>query len=391
MVKSVKSLRIALCLVLGAVLLIPSAGSSSAAAQDAGTPFTVAVIPDTQIYVQSDQGASIFRGQFEWIVEQQAARNIVFVSHEGDVAQEADVVAQWDRIESIYEVIDDIDMPNGIAVGNHDMKTNGTAEEYDARFGVDRYAGKPWVGGNHALEGNRSSYQTLEVEGHKLLFLHLRHLQPQFGEVGPVLEWADQVLAEHQNHLVFVTTHEFTASDGSLVIPALRNTLQDHCNVVAVFSGHRAGETGRGTFDDGCGRTIHHVLTNYQFLEDGGRGFLRLVTVDPTDLRADFSVYSPLLDTFRTGTDEEFTVPLAPIVPVLGDVSCDGELTVFDAVFIAKFITGERTAAVGCPLTDPNAQLNADRADANGDGVVNVLDAVTISQCVARVPNQLCP
>lgn len=390
MVKRLRPLRLVVALLavtaMGA-LLPPTA----ATAQVSGQPITIAVIPDTQIYVQSDAGTEFFRDQFEWIVDEQAAQNIVFVTHEGDVAQDPSSPVEWDRIESVFALLDDAAMPYGIAPGNHDINPDGSAPEYDARFGVTRFAGLPWFGNNHQPEGNRSSYQQLAVEGHKLLFLHLRHLQPQYGDVPAVLDWAGQVLADHPDHLVFVTTHEFTSGDGSVLVPALADVVEDSCNVVAVFSGHRGGEAARGTLNDACGRTVHHMLTNYQFIANGGQGFLRMVAIDPLTLQADFTVYSPTLDEFRTGADEEFTVPLAPLVPVPGDVSCDRALNIFDAVMVAQFVASLRTISTGCPLVDPQTELNGAAADTTGDGIVNVLDAVVIAQCVADLSNQLCP
>lgn len=278
-------------------------------------PFVVAVIPDTQIYVQTDAGTETFAAQYDWIAQQRDARSIVFVSHEGDVVQNPELAVEWDRAESVFATLDANDIPYGIAPGNHDIEPDGSAPEYDARFGASRYAGEPWFGGSHTAEGNRSSYQLIDAHGQELLFIHIRHLRPEYGPVAAVLTWVDNVLEAHPDRLAFVTTHEFTSPTGAVLMPQLQATISDNCNVAAVFSGHRTGGPSRGTFPDACGRTVHHLLTNYQALPGGGQGFLRTVEVNPTTLTAQFEVYSPTLDQYGTDPDESFIAQLAPVIP----------------------------------------------------------------------------
>jgi len=371
--------------VLSTVVLAPPAQSQ----QD--ETFTIAVIPDTQIYVQSDAGSQYFRDQVEWIAHEQEPRNIVFATHVGDVAQNPSSVTEFDRIESIFAVLDQAEIPYGIAPGNHDINPDGSAPEYDARFGTARYEDRSWFAGNHGAEGNRSSFQTLSVEGHDLLFLHVRHLQPEYGDVDAVLAWAAQVLQDHPDHLVFVTTHEFTEGDGSVRKPALQAVVQDSCNVVAMFSGHRLAGAAAGSFIDACGRTVHHVLTNYQGFANGGNGYLRTVEIDRLTLDAEFQVYSPSLDVNRTGPAEQFTAPLAPLELVAGDASCNRQLTVADALFVAQYAVGLRTGRVTCPLPDPMTNANIASADVNNNGVISVADALFIAQCSVGLPNVACP
>jgi len=377
-----------LCIAVTATLSFPLA--QPADSQESPATFGIVVIPDTQIYAQTDSGAEIFVDQFEWIVENQTNRDFVFVSHVGDVVQNPQIAAEWDRSEPAFAALDAADVPYGISPGNHDMDDGGIAPEYDTRFGTDRYLGEPWFGGNHAAEGNRSSYQTISVDGHDLLFVHVRHLQSTYGPTQPVLDWVDTVLGDHPDHLAFVTTHEFTFPLGFVLIPELQQVVQDNCNVVAVFSGHHRG-VGRGEFDDSCGRSVHHLVTNYQHFPDGGQGFLRTVDIDPLTLQADFQVYSPWLDEFRTDPAENFTAALAPLVPIPGDVTCDRVLNVSDALVIAQHAVGVRTTHNSCPLPNATTDLNLSAADANNDGVINVSDALLVAQCVVATPNVLCP
>ena len=340
--------------------------------------------------MQTDELAEQFVAQYEWVIDNQDERNIVFVTHEGDVADDPSSPSEWERIDDIFSLLDDAEVPYSIAAGNHDINRDATAPEYDARFGVDRFERYSWYRSNHAAEGNRSSYSEISVDGHDLLFLHIRHLRPSFGDVDAVLAWADGVLADHPDHLVFVTTHEFTTPEGEVAYPALESIISEHCNVAAVFSGHLFGGAARGAFDDDCGRTVQHMLTNYQNRTDGGEGFLRTVEVDPVTLQASFQVYSPVLDEFNTEPAEEFTRRLAALVPVAGDVDCDRDLTIGDALVIAQFSVGSRTAVGQCPLVDPASTLHANSADINADGVVNVGDALIVARCSVGIVGEFC-
>ena len=58
-----------------AILLIPMAAQSA--------QFSIAVIPDTQMYVE--RYPEIFEAQMQWIIDNQESENIIYVSHLGDL------------------------------------------------------------------------------------------------------------------------------------------------------------------------------------------------------------------------------------------------------------------------------------------------------------------
>lgn len=63
-----------------------------------------------------------------------------------------------------------------------------------------------------------------------------------------------------------------------------------------------------------------------------------------------------------------------------GDVDCDNIRTVGDALIIAQFVVGLRTANT-CPLPDPTTQIDLTYADATGDGLLDVGDALQVARC----------
>ena len=375
-------------LVLLTSFVLVASVSYPADAQQA-EPLTVIVLPDTQNYVTSDAGTVYFQAQIDWVLAERTSRNIVFVSHEGDVANSPTDVAQWQRADGVLATFDSADMPYGIAPGNHDMEPGGAAPQYDALFGVDRFVAKSWFGGGYEPTGTRASYQTVSAEGVDLLFVHVRHLLSTYGDNTAVHAWVKQVLEDHPSHLAFVTTHEFTHPDGSVIMPELQTVVEGVCNVAAVFSGHRFG-AAHGTVNDRCGRPVLHVLTNYQNIENGGNGFLRVLEIDPSTLATALSVYSPALDQNLVGPAEDFSYGLAA-PHLLGDVSCDGAVGLSDAFMILQFSVGLRTDSGGCPLVDQTAELFVDVGDVNGDAAADIGDAFLILQCSVGLTNPFCP
>ncbi len=54
--------------------------------QPAAPEFTIVALPDTQHYSEAFPG--IFKSQTQWIVDNKDSRNIVFVTHEGDIVKQ---------------------------------------------------------------------------------------------------------------------------------------------------------------------------------------------------------------------------------------------------------------------------------------------------------------
>jgi len=108
----------------------------------------------------------------------------------------------------------------------------------------------------------------------------------------------------------------------------------------------------------------------------------------------------PTFDGYQDGTSSSWglanqwnngatTQDLAPLRIEFGDVNCDDRLNVTDALMIAQFQVGLRTAS-SCPLPDTTS-IYLPAADVNQDNVVNVTDALLIAQCTVGNPNTFCP
>lgn len=73
-----------------------------------------------------------------------------------------------------------------------------------------------------------------------------------------------------------------------------------------------------------------------------------------------------------------------------GDVNCDGMVSVLDALSILQFTLAQRSDAGACPLADPESQLNALVGDVSADGTADIEDALWILQCVVGDSNPFC-
>ena len=81
--------------------------------------------------------------------------------------------------------------------------------------------------------------------------------------------------------------------------------LRRHESAMLVFNGHflgAANNVGRGNE----GNTVYQMLSNYQQMDEGGGGYLRLVRCDPSNRRVSVKTYSAHLDSYLTDPANEF-------------------------------------------------------------------------------------
>jgi len=320
---------------MGCVLCLAASGASAHA------KFTVVALPDTQHYSENaafpdypSGVAGIFFAQTQWIVDNQTARNIQFVCHLGDIVENGPDIAQWQVADLAMYVLDEADIPYGTCLGNHDnhygygvfpdMDPNAT--QYVAHFGPARFVGRSWYGG--CSPTRRSNYQTIEVEGRKLLFLNLSIDTPR-----RELDWAQQVLDENRDRLVILSTHRYLYDfrllqgrygDGVLGQDTFEETLfadekydletvwpeelfetfiRVNPNILLVLCGHCTGQYYQ-IEDNDWGLPVIAVVTDYEDSPNGGDGWLRLMEFDFDAGTISFSTYSPTLDRERTIIDD---------------------------------------------------------------------------------------
>ena len=298
--------------------------------------FMIAVLPDTQYASEEDvdPADTAFAAQTTWLATQADALDLRLVLHEGDLVDDACDPAQWDRAVAAMGVLDDAGIPYAISAGNHDVRyypfepdpcTDGEPVDHPAefteRFPLAAAEAMPTFGGAFGTD-SLNTFHTLADGGEQFLVLAL-----EFGPEPAEADWALEVAREHPDHHVIVLTHDLVGPDGELrggtssSVEALPKPprltgaeLWDRAiapagNVILTLNGHvTEGTTGRSVADDDAGRPVHRLLANYQTLDDGRTGYLRLLTVDPAAGTIDVSTYSPVLDTWLTDEANAFTL-----------------------------------------------------------------------------------
>lgn len=279
--------------------------------------FSIVVLPDTQYYSARAGLDAYFNDQTAWIVENREAYNIVAVIHNGDIVDRGLDDGQWaiadqamSALEAPIESSDD-GIPYGVCVGNHDLNAfvPGATSHFNDWFGVDRFIGRAYYGGHYA-DSNDESWVTFSAGGLDFVVVNLSY-NPS--PSAAVLDWARSIFLAHPNafgilnaHYIIGRTANFGAQ-GQDIYDALR----DVDNVQLMTCGHISAESRRT--DVFQGNVIHSMLADYQSTEfdgvdNGGSGFLRIWEFSPANGEVTVRSYSPTLDRFLTDADSEFTL-----------------------------------------------------------------------------------
>ncbi len=211
-------------------------------------PFTVVVIPDTQIHTFSPAWSRGFVDQTNWIRENVALNNIAFVTHLGDVVQgefsglenlpSLGWQDQWERARAVIAQLDAINLldcvvlPYSVSLGNHDLLPRGDklnsgdsipGGAFRKFFGAARY--KPyrighdnpfqWYGGSDDTQWNH--YQIFRAGPYTYLHINLE-LEPQdpandlgiprIVGINDALVWAQSVIDAHPGLPTIISSHK---------------------------------------------------------------------------------------------------------------------------------------------------------------------------------------
>ncbi len=275
---------------------------SDGRSEEAIPSFSIAWISDTQVYAESYP--STFTAMTTWVEERRAVRNIQALVHTGDVVNNRKSESQW---ENAVEAMNRLRLPVLIAAGNHDVWT----PETDYRY-FSRYFGKSNDPETVTWQEGQGQYRRISVGDMNLLLLTLG-----YGTGAEGIAWADAVLSEYPDHFAVLGFHSYMHETGTL--STLGKTLyqelvEPHPNVRLVLCGHyhAVGRHDRPIDDDADGvpdRTVVQLLADYQGNEEGGGGFLRLLTFDADLGEVRVETYSPFLEADAYAEDP-FSFPL---------------------------------------------------------------------------------
>lgn len=288
--------------------------------------WTLAVLPDTQIYTQSYP--QHFDSQTKWIADQAEAYNIKHVLHLGDVVNRGMIAPdQWKLADKSMSLLEGR-VPFGVVPGNHD---------YDDNWGHKRVTHlNKVIPPSRLAKGKtlKELYQagridnqllTFEAEGQKWLMLGL-----EFGPRDEVLAWAKKTLNKYKDHHAIVFTHAYMYFDGTRYDHKIlkqswnpmtyklegscndaemmwKKALKDAPNVRMVLSGHVLNDgLGYLLSKAAAGHSVHQMLSNYQTYPEGGDGYMRLYEFQPDGKTVQAKSYSPVRDKYKTDPANQF-------------------------------------------------------------------------------------
>ena len=288
--------------------------------------FSIAFLPDTQRY--SQLFPELFRAQTRWIAENQARYHIRAVLHAGDVVHRNEP-EHWANADTAIRLLDDAEVPYLLAIGNHDYDTKADADRlataFNAVFPTSRYTGHAWWQGGFFETGHsENAYCLLPGPSRDYLLLNL-----EFGPRQAVIDWAHDLLAAHAGRRAILLTHSFLYIDGTRVTDGHRHnpkgyklgpTAHDgedlwaklvsrHDNLHLVLSGHHVGGHIAYRCDRSQGGTaVHQLFANWQQADNGGNGWMQLLTFAPHEARV--QTFSPTLGQVQADAAGKFSMAL---------------------------------------------------------------------------------
>ena len=266
---------------------------------------TLVVLPDTEVYCQKHPGS--FEAQTRWIADNIHARNIAYVLHGGDIVHD-DVETQWQVARRGLAMLDG-KVPYALVLGNHDYSDAQRTTKANDFFHVADFKKWPTFGATKDEGRIENAFHLCRIGDRNWIILAL-----EFGPRDAVVDWANQVLDAHPNHLGILLTHAYLfhnnarydynagpqrasphdwGNDGEQL---WQKVIRKHSNMMLVISGHVAsGGPGYLASPGDHGNTVHQLMVDFENLRGGGSGYLRLLEFLPDRQTVQVRGYSPLL------------------------------------------------------------------------------------------------
>ncbi len=322
-------------------LFLPSSLIFASSLQVDNRPYTFAILPDTQKYLNfiGSSRLHIFESQTRWVADHIIDENIVLAIHLGDIVENSRETLWIDGASSLSYIEGLI--PIVLTSGNHDIHDDFVLNKSSYRlfnkyFPEKKFNRLPNFGGVYEKGKIENAYYFFDFAGDKYLILAL--------EVAPrdkVLNWANEIVERFPNKKAIIVTHAYMAkgpkrlkasskvavrmeevpyesdnyeytskagmpNDGDVIWERLA---KKHKNILFVFSGHSKGP-GKLISKGNHGNLVFQIGANYQWEENGGNGYLRLMKFYPKKNKVTVKTYSPLLGRFRIDFENQFLIDL---------------------------------------------------------------------------------
>lgn len=304
-------------------------------------------MPDTQYYTKCRYPH--IRVQSVWIAEQAHSRNIQGVIHLGDIT-ESNTPEEWAFVRRELAPVTET-LPVFLTTGNHDHGDGGTANRRFTLF--QKYFPKAPA---HAAALLAETWHAGDIENAyyrvRLPKVTLGILMLEWSPRKASVVWANEVLSKYSSDRVVFVTHAYLYYDSTRYDwatkgeeqewnpnaygtsgnpphpdPGVRQTsdsaydgerlwnelISKHPGVFLTLNGHVLGDgTGLLTSQGASGNSVHQILANYQMLEQGGLGYLRLLELSADGRTLAVRTYSPSLKRWALAPDQNFEVQIKP-------------------------------------------------------------------------------
>lgn len=293
--------------------------------------WSMVYLPDVQNYNSSDGDQAREIGQMNWILSNKEAFKIKAVIQGGDIVNQNQSDAQWQRAKEAFHMLDG-QVPYILAAGNHDFGTTNfqsRTTQYNSYFKItDNPLNNPATGGiiKGTFEANHleNSYSTFTApDGRKMLIFNLEYYPRQ-----AVLDWADGIAgqAQYADYTAVLLTHSFIGSgdtrwnvaageypgiEGNDGSDMWNELVKVNGNFELTFNGHLGGDgTGYRVDPNNAGVDVHQMFLNTQFETNGGNGWLRVVEFMKDGQTVKVRTYSPHFDLYRTNAASNLSLTI---------------------------------------------------------------------------------
>jgi len=270
----------------------------------------------------------MFNAQTQWIVNNQNSLNVAYVAHLGDMVQNGDNggnTTEWSVADGALKILENAGIPYGVHPGNHDEGATGSDEGdaaytvlYNTYFGVSRFSGRSYYGGNYGTNNN-NHYDLFSAGGMNFIVIYFAYDYNTAGtglntDFPNVLTWAQGVLKQYSDRHAILVSHYMMGNGNpanlSIQGGAIVNGLGGIPNVFLTLAGHYNTLPGEGQRTSVVsGNTVQGLMSDYQDQPNGGNGWLRIMTFSPANNQISVQTYSPVLNQYMTDTASQFTVP----------------------------------------------------------------------------------
>ncbi len=301
-------------------LVICCALSVVCCAARAHAKFEIIALPDMENYVDPTSNAHIMVGQTQWVVDQRAAENIVFVSQLGDLLHYNHNVEVL-LADAAFDILDG-EVPYSVSAGNHDF-----SQQFADNFGEARYEDYDWYGGSHDTYNH---YQTFSAEGYEFL-----HINLQKDPDAATLVWAQGVVTANLGKPTIISTHDYLDNPDNVAERTgageniWNGLVKDNPQIFMTLSAHkhRTPASAHMLSDNSAGKPVLQILADFEdYRSDTGEtdsGYLSRVIFDPDANTISVKTFSPTYDAvpWLTDSDHQYSFPAEFLTQVNGVAS----------------------------------------------------------------------